>query len=267
VKSRPLLGLLQERYIDYTKDELYAFVLCGNVVVNGERNRDPRGIVPTDASIELSGGGRFVSRGGDKLARAIELWKIPVEGRCFLDAGASTGGFTDCLLQNGATVVHSVDVGYNQLDFRIRNDSRVRVHERTNIMAVTAEDLEPPPDAAVADLSFRSLSGAASQLLRLTREGWAVALAKPQFETHGEIPGFAGVLADEGLIMGVLDSLWSNLEREGVRVKAITESPIRGRKGNREFLLWLESGAEPAQPASIRHGKIEQALAESRGIA
>ncbi len=267
MKKRPLLGLLQERYNDYTKDELYALVLCGNVVVDGERNRDPRRTVAEDASIELFGGGRYVSRGGDKLARAIELWKIPVSGRCFVDAGASTGGFTDCLLQNGAAAVHAVDVGYNQLDFRIRSDRRVIVHERTNIMAVGPGDLLPPPDAAVADLSFRSLSGAASHLIGLTREGWAVALAKPQFETRGEIPDFSGVIEDENIIAGVLDSLWSELESEGVRVNAITASPVRGRKGNREFLLWIEGGAESGQSASFRREKIAQAITESRGTA
>lgn len=242
MKKVPLLHLLQDRYPEYSKKELHAFILCGEVRVEGERLQDPKRLVRFDAEALLIGEERrFVSRGGEKLEAALLRWKLPVEGRVWLDAGASTGGFTDCLLRYGAKKVHAVDVGYNQIDYRLRRDGRVTVYERTNIM--TLQSLEPAPEAACADLSFRSLRGAAAHLLSLTTEGIVIALAKPQFETPRlRDDGFDGLIRTPEEVGDILKLLVSALSGEGAVTRAVIPSPIPGRMGNREFLLLLHNG-------------------------
>lgn len=220
-------------------------VLCGEVYVSGERVKDPKALVSAGAAVSLSPR-RYVSRGGEKLAAALRSWQLPVAGKVFLDAGASAGGFTDCLLQHGAAVVHAVDVGYNQLDFRLRRDPRVVVHERTNILSV--QHLEPPADAAVADLSFRSLTGVAAHVLSLTNEGWCVALLKPQFEWREPEEDFAGVVRDPERISSIVRETLERLRAEGAYAERLMPSPIRGRRGNREVLVLLRR--EPTPPPS-----------------
>lgn len=237
----PLLQLLKIRFPEIPPKELYAKILCGEVTVDGEHHRDPKLRVAQNAVIEFEQR-TYVSRGGLKLEAAIQAWQLPISGRIFLDAGASTGGFTDCLLQHGAAQVHAVDVGYNQLDYTLRIDSRVRVAERTNIMHV--KKLDPPADAAVADLSFRSLRGAAAHIIGLTREKWMIGLLKPQFEVEGietrsgSLESFNGVVQPQDT-QHILEQAIRFLKDEGVTVKAVTASPITGRRGNREFLLLL----------------------------
>ena len=158
--------LIRLKNPEMTKDQASALVSCRNVYINGELCTDPKQTFKSDSVVEISFP-KYVSRGGFKLERALSEFKIDVSGLVMLDAGSSTGGFTDCLLQNGAKTVHSVDVGFNLLDFKIRNDSRVVVHEKQNIMTLAKEDLVPAPQAAVADLSFRSIKGAASHILDL----------------------------------------------------------------------------------------------------
>lgn len=241
MKKMPLLQLLKTRFPAIPRKELYAKILCGEVAVNGEHHRNPQLPVTDQAQIEFEPR-KYVSRGGLKLEAAIVKWQLPVRGRVFLDAGASTGGFTDCLLQHGAGHVHAVDVGYNQLDYSLRSDSRVTVAERTNIMHVNR--LDPVPDAAVADLSFRSLRGAAAHIIGLTEEKWMVGLLKPQFELEGidqqlEKEGdFKGVVPP-GQVQRIIEQVIGFLKAEGLTVKAVTGSPIAGRKGNREYLLLL----------------------------
>ena len=245
MKKIPLLQLLKTRFPDIPPKELYAKILCGEVAINGEHHRNPQLPVSHEAQIEFDQR-RYVSRGGLKLEAAIAEWQLPVQGRVFLDAGASTGGFTDCLLQHDAAHVHAVDVGYNQLDYSLRSDPRVTVAERTNIMQVNT--LVPPPDAAVADLSFRSLRGAAAHIIEITKEKWMVGLLKPQFELEGigqqdrEVEEFNGVVP-VGQVQRIIELVISFLKDEGLTVKAITASPIAGRRGNREYLLLLTGNA------------------------
>lgn len=246
--KRALLSLLQTIYPDEKKDELFARVLCGEVMVDGERVRDPKRSVAPTAAIELAGHG-FVSRGGEKLDAALAAWQIPVEGKVFLDAGASTGGFTDCLLQRGAALVHAVDVGFNQLAYGLRRDERVIVHESTNIAEV--EHLDPPADAAVCDLSFRSLSGVSSSLLALTLEGWLIALVKPQFEWRDPPASFDGVVRRREDAIAILADTLERLEAEGAYARRIIASPIRGRRGNYEFLVLFNTTAGPSPRALI----------------
>ncbi len=234
MKRPPLLDLLVARFPGTSRERLMSYILAGEVLVDGELVRDPHRKIPVDVSIDFKGE-RFVSRGGLKLDHAIAAWSLPVEGRVFIDAGASTGGFTDCLLQRGAAAVHAVDVGYNQLAYSLRRDPRVIVHERTNIMHVSSVD--PPAHAAVCDLSFRSAVGAARHLRGLLTEGWVVALVKPQFEVDPDTPGFDGVVRDGRLLRDTLDATARRLAETGMEVFAAVPSPILGRRGNREFLF------------------------------
>lgn len=237
-----LLDRLCDLHPGQTREELLSLVLCGEVRVNGARIRDPREPVGSADTIAIAKD-RYVGRGGYKLDHALETWRLAVAGRVVLDAGASTGGFTDCLLQHGARAVHAVDVGHNQLDFRLRSDPRVILHERTNVMNL--DELNPPPAYAVADLSFRSLSGAAGHVVGLTTDRAAVLLVKPQFEWIDAPAEFSGTVPD-GELPAILGAALKALADEGLVLRGLLESPITGRKGNREFLLLtVESDESP----------------------
>ncbi|GAB4366039.1 MAG: TlyA family rRNA (cytidine-2'-O)-methyltransferase [Spirochaetales bacterium] len=239
-KKRRILDLLLEKHPEWDREQGMSFILCGEVRVNGETVREPGRLVSCESRIELCSV-RYVSRGGIKLEHALKAWNLSVEGKVVLDAGASTGGFTDCLLQSGASHVYSVDVGFNQIHPKFRKDPRVTVMEGTNILDVSS--LTPRPEGAVCDLSFRSLRGVAAHILSLTLEGWLVALVKPQFEGGANLPGFRGVVRSEEAIFQILRTLQQDLEREGVHTEKILESPIRGREGNREFFFYLSRDA------------------------
>lgn len=241
-KTVKLLDLLVQLYPETPRERLFSQVLCGDVVVEGSVLRDPKVGVPSDAEVVLSPK-RFVSRGGFKLDPVLGAWGLPVAGKVFLDAGCSTGGFIDALLQRGAALVHAVDVGTGQLDWKLRGDSRVIVREGTNVMALEA--LEPRPDAAVADLSFRSLRGAAAKILSLTSAGWMVALIKPQFEWVDPPAEFQGIVPDDRL-GEILDRLAADLAAEGVVLRDRRPSEVRGRKGNQEYLAWLTLREPPS---------------------
>lgn len=233
-----VIQLLRNNDPDMTKDRASALVGCRNVYVNGELCTDTRQMFPSGSVVEVVFP-RYVSRGGFKLEKALEEFGLDVKGLVMLDAGSSTGGFTDCLLQNGAQTVHSVDVGFNLLDYKIRNDSRVVVHERQNIMTLDKQDMVPAPQAAVADLSFRSIKGAASHILDLVGHTWMVALIKPQFEVPRWQENFSGVVEDSGLMRSTLEGVYENLTSDGIAICRATVSPIRGHKGNTEFLALL----------------------------
>lgn len=254
-RRRRLLDALVAYFPDYSRDELYRYLMCREIVqISGNESTvlgDPHELVTGEGSYKILTQ-RFVSRGGEKLSAALHRWEIFPENRVWIDAGASTGGFTDCLLQGGARQVIAVDVGFNQLHYRLRTDPRVQVREKTNIRDVIAEyntspmPAAPPADAVVCDLSFRSLRGVLADLLRITREGWGIALLKPQFETAaairwGEQPEDPSALArgvvEETERGDLIDRTIAELSREGVHVLRRMESPITGRRGNREELL------------------------------
>ena len=233
MKKVPLLTLLKKNYPGYSSDKLYSHILCGEVIVDGGVIKNPKELFREDTPVVLADK-KFVSRGGFKLEKALEHWQIDVKGKVVLDAGSSTGGFTDCLLQHGASLVHAVDSGSNQLDFKLRQNPAVLVKEKTNIMDVT--DLEPQPDIAVCDLSFRSIVHAASHILSLTREKKLIALVKPQFEERGLVPGFDGVIRKDEDVRRVLAETERLLAEDKSYIIDMIESPILGTKGNREFL-------------------------------
>jgi 23S rRNA (cytidine1920-2'-O)/16S rRNA (cytidine1409-2'-O)-methyltransferase len=218
-------------------------VLAGRVFA-GERCLDKPGQqVPNDSVLELRQDEKaYVSRGGVKLAHALDQFQLDPKGLIALDIGASTGGFTDVLLRRGALRVYAVDVGYGQLDWRLRNDARVHVLERLNARNLTRAEIAEPVQAVVADVSFISLKRALPAALALAAaEAWLVALIKPQFEVGKGRVGKGGVVRDPAVHQAVCDDIAGWLVREqGWRLLGIVESPITGPKGNREFLLAAE---------------------------
>ena len=243
-RSVRLIELLTRLYPARGEKELFAEILRGDVFVAGEKVMKPGTLVPPDAEISIREKPPYVSRGGEKLEAALDAWGIECGARTWIDAGCSTGGFTDCLLRRGASLVYAVDVGENQLDWRLRTDPRVRVMESTNIMAVRAEDLDPAPDSAVADLSFRSIRQAASRILGLTSEKRGIFLVKPQFEYADPPRQFHGVVQGQDALRAIINDLVAGLGDEGVGVEDGIESPLRGRRGNREFLFLIRLGRD-----------------------
>lgn len=220
--------------------------MAGQVRVNGQPARKPSDWVREGDSLELASGDRYVSRGGHKLEHALRHFSPVVLGARCIDLGASTGGFTDCLLQHGASSVHAVDVGHGQLSWRLRQDPRVTVLERTNARSLSAELLgaDPAFDLAVADCSFISLRLILPAIARLLRTGGRIiALVKPQFEAgKEEVDRGAGVITDPAIHARVLNSLESFVAQElpSLAWHGVTESPLRGPAGNKEFLAYLE---------------------------
>lgn len=235
-----VIQLLRNRNPEMTKDQAAALVSCRNIYVDGELCTDPKQMFPPQSSVDVIFP-KYVSRGGFKLEKALKEFNLDVTGLVMLDAGSSTGGFTDCLLQSGASAVHSVDVGFNLLDYKIRNDARVVVHERQNIMTLGKQDIVPAPQAAVADLSFRSIKGAASHILDLVGHTWMIALIKPQFEVPRWQENFFGVIEDPLLMKSTLEGVFENLTSDGIGILRATVSPIKGHKGNTEFLALLRN--------------------------
>jgi 23S rRNA (cytidine1920-2'-O)/16S rRNA (cytidine1409-2'-O)-methyltransferase len=236
MKKKALLDLLVEQYPHLSRKNLFTEIMCGKVKIDGETIKDPKRKVSMDCSPEI-GIKRYVSRGGYKLEQVLKLWNIDVEGNGFLDAGCSTGGFTDCLLQGGASFVHAVDVGYNQLDYSLRVNEKVHVHERTNIMHLEA--LNPVPVGSVADLSFRSITDAAAKLLTLVSGKYLIALVKPQFEIQNPDDDFDGIVRNRNDIFEVVESVLEKLWLEGSYVQKLALSPVKGRKGNQELLFLI----------------------------
>ncbi|HEY6009012.1 MAG TPA: TlyA family RNA methyltransferase [Geobacteraceae bacterium] len=245
--------LLVERGLAPSRERARALIMAGLVVVN-EHVADKAGtMIAVDAAVRLKGEDiPFVSRGGLKLAKALDEFAIDVRGLVILDVGASTGGFTDCLLQRGALKVYAVDVGYGQLAWKLRTDERVVNLEKTNIRHLEPERLEELPEMAVIDASFISLDKVLPNTIRLIREGGTiVALIKPQFEVgRGEV-GKGGVVRDERKHAAVIAAVGAYAAGLGLQVLGVTESPILGPKGNREFLIHLRKGTSQA-PTSAR---------------
>ena len=222
-----------------------AAVAAGRVTVAGGPATNAAALVAPSDSVRVAGPpGRYVSRGGEKLAAALERFDVDPRGRDALDAGASTGGFTDCLLQAGAARVVAVDVGYGQLAWSLREDPRVIVRERTNVRDLTREDLPLSPSLVVADLSFVSLAGLVPHLVALAAVGAdLVLLVKPQFEAAYTAVGSAGVVRDRAVRRAAIDRVASAASSSGAGTLAVMASPIAGPAGNVEFLLHARAGA------------------------
>lgn len=235
-KSIVLLDLLCTLHPDTPRERLMAAIVCGDIRVNDETVRNPKVRVSANARLDWLPE-RPVGRGYDKLQAALHAFSVDCRDSIVLDAGSSTGGFTQCVLDSGARSVYAVDVGRNQLAWRLRSDSRVIVMEGTNVLALGPDDLQPRPDFAVCDLSFRSLRQAAAHIARLTCTGRLIALAKPQFEGAAGA-GFDGVVSD-GTGDELITELISDLTSEGLLCSGKIPSALRGRKGNQEYFLHL----------------------------
>ncbi len=230
--------LLVERGLAETRAKAQALVLAGEVFVGGRRAGKPGHTVPVDSRIELAGRLPYVGRGGLKLAAALDNFGISVEGGVCLDVGASTGGFTDCLLQRGAARVHAVDVGAGQLDWKLRTDPRVVLHENVNARYLRFEDIGEQVDFAACDVSFISVTLILPALAPLVKDsGKMVILIKPQFEVGRGQVGKGGIVRDPRLHTEACRRV-ENAARAAGFATALMDSPITGAEGNREFLLY-----------------------------
>ena len=228
-------------------------IQAGEVTVNQQVVDKSGTEVDISAQINIKERSPFVSRGGEKLSKALSVFTIPVAERICLDGGISTGGFTDCLLQAGAKQVYGIDVGYGQVDWRLRNDSRVILRERTNLRQLRPDDLygedDPIPDLAVVDVSFISLNKILPALWQLTQANReAVLLVKPQFEVGRSRVGKKGVVRDPNDQADAIFQVLQTAHPLGWKYKGLTWSPITGPAGNIEYLLWLGMESETPSP-------------------
>ena len=221
--------------------------MSGQVFVDGQRVDKSGTAVANDAQIEVRGNTlRYVSRGGLKLEKAMEQFGLSLDDKVCMDVGSSTGGFTDCMLQNGAYKVYSVDVGHGQLDWKLRNDARVIVMEKTNIRYVVSEDIDDVLDFASIDVSFISLTKVLGPVRELLKEGGEiVALIKPQFEAGREKVGKKGVVRDPAVHEEVIEMIAAYAVQNGFTLLHLDYSPIKGPEGNIEYLVQLEKCEEP----------------------
>ena len=234
--------MLVEQGFATSREKAKAIIMSGIVFVNGEREDKAGSTFDTEKSIiEVKGHTlKYVSRGGLKLEKAMEQFGVVLQDKVCMDVGASTGGFTDCMLQNGAVKVYSVDVGHGQLDWKLRNDSRVVCMEKTNIRYVTPEDIDEPAAFVSIDVSFISLTKVLGPVKELmTPDGEVVCLIKPQFEAGREKVGKKGVVRDKSVHMEVIKMVMEYAKSIGFQLLHLDFSPIKGPEGNIEYLLHM----------------------------
>lgn len=243
-----------------SREKARSVIMAGRVFVDGRRVDKAGTAVAPGAGIEVRGRDcPFVSRGGLKLARAIEEFDLDLRGKTVLDVGASTGGFTDCALQAGAAHVVAVDVGYGQLDWKLRNDPRVTCLERTNIRYLDPEGLPARPEVVTVDVSFISLSKILDRLDLLAGDrARFIFLVKPQFEAGREKVGKKGVVRDPAVHRQVLEKVLDLVKARGWSVRGLTHSPVRGPKGNIEYLVYAAKGDGPDPQAADKVAAVVQ---------
>ena len=234
--------LLVERGLATSREKAKAMIMAGEVLVDNEREDKAGSMFPEEVEIVLKGKPLpYVSRGGLKLEKAMKNFDLTLDGKVCMDVGASTGGFTDCMLQNGAVKVYSVDVGHGQLDWKLRNDPRVVCMERTNIRYVVPEDIEERPSFVSIDVSFISLTKVLLPVRNLMEEnGEIAALIKPQFEAGREKVGKKGVVRDPAVHKEVIEMVISYAKSISFGVRHLEFSPIKGPEGNIEYLVHLK---------------------------
>lgn len=238
-----------------SREKAKAIIMAGNVLVNGQREDKAGTMIDTKAEITVKGNQlKYVSRGGLKLEKAMKHFDLTLAGKVCMDVGASTGGFTDCMLQNGAVKVYSVDVGHGQLDWKLRNDERVVCMEKTNIRYVVPEDIAELPAFVSIDVSFISLTKVLLPVRNLmTEDGEIACLIKPQFEAGREKVGKKGVVRDPKVHEEVIHKVMDYAAEIGLESRELEFSPIKGPEGNIEYLLHLKKKAAPedVQPSEI----------------
>lgn len=253
--------ILVEKNLVQSRERAQAEIMAGNVYIAGQRIDKAGEKVDEEAAIELRGKAiPYASRGGLKLAKALEVFKIDLNNKVCIDVGASTGGFTDCMLKNGAEKVFAIDVGYGQLAWELRQDSRVVCMDRTNIRYVTPEQIGEQADFCTIDVSFISLKIVIPVVIRLLREdGEIMCLIKPQFEAGREKVGKKGVVRDKDVHREVIEKVAGFAKECNLAVKGLDYSPIKGPEGNIEYLLYLSHSGND----SLDSIKIEDVICKS----
>ena len=255
--------LLTQRGLAPSREKARALIMAGEVLVKGQREDKPGSAFPEDAEIEIKSARPFpyVSRGGLKLEKACDVFGLDLAGRCCMDVGASTGGFTDVMLQRGARRVYSVDVGYGQLAWKLREDPRVTVMEKTNIRYVEPGDIGEAPSFVSIDVSFISLEKVLPPVIALSEEDAEfVCLIKPQFEAGREQVGKKGVVRDPAIHEEVISRIVTFAESLGLQPCGLSFSPIKGPEGNIEFLLHLLRGPSAAEDSRVTAGDIAKCV-------
>lgn len=259
--------LMVEQGLAPSREKAKAYIMSGNVYVDGEKEDKAGTMFQETVQIEVKGNTlRYVSRGGLKLEKAMNHFDVVLDGKVCMDVGASTGGFTDCMLQNGAVKVYSIDVGYGQLDWKLRNDERVVCMEKTNIRYVTPEDIEEQADFSSIDVSFISLTKVLLPVRNLlTEEGEIVCLIKPQFEAGREKVGKKGVVREPAVHREVIHMVMAYAASIALEPKHLSFSPIKGPEGNIEYLLHLKKRPEGTAVESFSEEQVASVVAEAHG--
>ena len=241
-KKERLDVLLVKRGLAESREKAKAIIMTGNVFVEEQREDKAGSTFAEDAQIRIKGTPmKYVSRGGYKLEKAMELWHVPLQDKLCMDVGSSTGGFIDCMLQNGAVKVYAIDVGTNQLAWKLRQDERVVSMEKTNIRYVTPEDIADPIDFSSIDVAFISLTKVLIPVWNLLKNGGrVVCLVKPQFEAGREKVGKKGVVRDKKVHEEVVCHIMTYALSMGFEILGLSYSPIKGPEGNIEYLLYIE---------------------------
>ena len=257
-KKERLDVLLVKRCLAESREKAKAVIMAGDVFVNGQREDKAGSTFEEDVNIEVKAAAmKYASRGGYKLEKAVSLWDIRLEGMVCMDAGYSTGGFTDCMLQNGASKVYAVDVGTNQLAWKLRQDERVVSMEKTNIRYITHNDIPDKISFVSIDVAFISLTKVLIPIRDILEDGGRiVCLVKPQFEAGREKVGKKGVVRDQAVHLEVLENIMVYVLSEGFSIIDLSYSPIKGPEGNIEYLLYIEKKTGSIE--SINPGKAKE---------
>ena len=257
--------LLTEQGFFQSREKAKASIMAGLVYVDGQRVDKAGTPVPEDAEITIKDTGcPYVSRGGLKLEKALDAFGLSVEGRVCVDMGASTGGFTDCMLQKGADRVFAIDVGYGQLDYKLRNDPRVINMERTNIRYMDPDSIDPKANFVSIDVSFISVKHMFPMLVQVTEDTCdVVSLIKPQFEAGKEKVGKGGIVRDPKTHLEVIQNVIGYGEDNGLSACELTYSPIKGAKGNIEYLIHLVKGTPDGPVLTKDDPKIGEVIEEA----
>jgi len=241
-KKQALDKILVKKGLVENLEEARPLIMAGKVVVNDHMIDKPGTLIDPQLPIRLKRSiSKFVSRGGEKIQAPIEAFNINIKNKTVIDVGASTGGFTDCVLQKGAGLVYAIDVGYGQLAWKLQQDVRVNNIERKNIRDLGSSELDRSPDLAVIDASFISLKKILPKVVSLlNNNGEILALIKPQFEARKEEVETGGIVRDERLYREIAKDIISEAKKLSLMVAGLMESPIKGQKGNREFFIYLK---------------------------
>ena len=267
VEKERLDVLLVQLGLANSRELAKAYIMAGNVYVDGQKEDKAGTKVAVNANIEVKGSQmKYVSRGGYKLEKAINEFGVQLEGKICLDIGASTGGFTDCMLQNGASKVYAIDVGYGQFAWKLRNDERVVCLEKANVRYVTHEQVPDEGDFASIDVSFISLTKVLPAVLGvLGANGQLVCLIKPQFEAGREKVGKKGVVRDINVHREVIEMIVNYVRAQNLGILALDFSPIKGPEGNIEYLIYLDKSQTGMTEEEVQ-ARLEEVVAESHKI-